>query len=160
MFFERGWKNEQKKNENINFACCNISVIVTIDIILLLGRYCKTLTNASVSLCSRQNVMCLPLFSRFSILLVNRLSSHGKLSKCCWKDLFWNSTGSMISKSLNRFGSLSSSIVNDGCRIKYDMCAWLSSSNVFALSNARMADAMCVIVVVDCGVGGGFLVVL
>lgn len=117
------------------------------------------LTKANVSLCRRQNVMCLPLISRLSILLVNRLSSHGKFSRCCWNDLFWNSTGSMISRSLNKLDSSSSSIVNDGCRIKYDMCAWLSSSNVFALSNARTADATCD-VVVDCGVGGGFLVVL
>lgn len=108
----------------------------------------RTLTKANVSLCNRQNVICLPLISLLSILLVNKLSSHGKLSRCCWNDLFWNSTGSMISKSLNMFGSLSSSIVNDGCRIKYDMCAWLSSSNVFALSNVRTADVMCDVVVV------------
>jgi len=114
-----------------------------------------TLTKANVSLWSRQNVMCLPSISRLSMFLVNRLSSQGKLSKCCWNVLFWNSMGSMISRSLNRFGSLSFSIVNEGCRIRYEMCAWLSSSNVFALSN--VTD------VVTCGVvasADGFLVVL
>lgn len=63
--------------------------------------------------------------------------------------------GSIISKSLNRFCSSASSIVNDGGFIRYAMCAWLSSSDVFALFNA---DGIVVVVLV--GVCDGEFLVL